>query len=86
MNHLLFICIAISVCQPAYAFWGNKNSEEAMKGYRQCMSDKRKIAGEKEIEYIKCKNRKDQFFCGLFPIFNSEMESELCRDEYGIRK
>ncbi len=28
MNYLLFICIAISALQPAYAFWGNKNSED----------------------------------------------------------
>ncbi len=62
-------------------------SEEAMRGYRQCMSDKRKAHSEESTTYVEecVKDMSFNYCTNTKPTFWQDTERDKCAKEYGIR-
>ena len=87
MNRFLLICLAVLLSPSAHAFEANKNSEAALAGYQQCMSNKRQAHAKRELEYTLCMSKTNvtEFtYCQPAGPFFDGAESETCKSEFGI--
>ena len=72
---LAFIAFTVSSCG---------NSTEAMRGYGECMSDKREGHSKKEVAYLECTSKGTGYCIPPLP-FNDAMEQMTCQSEWDIK-
>ena len=80
---LVFIAFAVSSCGNSNSS-NSSNSTEAMKGYRECMSDKREGFAKIKVAYLECVS-KGTGYCPSPGIFMDSLEQRACKEEWDIK-
>ena len=79
---LVFIAFTVSSCGNS----NSSNSTEAMKGYRECMSDKREGFAKIKVAYLECVSKGTGTGYCIPPLpFNDAMEQMTCQSEWDIK-